>query len=201
VSTFLAEPLDPCSLALRLPKREFRRRPLPLAERLKMLQQQKPFSLNIPEPTVAQASVANFLFAESPEGSSASISGQQLTEQSALDKSALKPHTCTQEDRTVKEKKSEDKPDQRMSAMVTRAYRDKIEAAAAAHNWDVAGLVRRGIEAMVDPATAMVKFEPEVYDTLIEVAQSKLWDLNTLVRAAVMAQYPEAFGKKKKDSK
>jgi hypothetical protein len=61
------------------------------------------------------------------------------------------------------------------------------------------GALRRLRETIVtDPAWASVKFEREIYSALLEEANKKLWDINTLTKAALMAQYPEIFSKKKK---
>lgn len=87
---------------------------------------------------------------------------------------------------------------ERLSAMFTKADRDRIEKVAEEKGCDVASLVRRGIDIVTDPTWAAVKFEPDVHSALLEEAQQKLWDLNTLTKAAVMAQYPEIYSKKKK---
>ena len=87
---------------------------------------------------------------------------------------------------------------ERLSAMYTKADRDRIEKVAEAKQCDVASLIRRGLDIVTDPAWASVKFEPDVYNALLEEANKKLWDLNTLTKAAVMAQYPEIFSRKRK---
>ena len=99
----------------------------------------------------------------------------------------------------AKEKKSvpEDRTE-RLSAMYTKADRDRIEKVAEAKQCDVASLIRRGLDIVTDPAWASVKFEPEVYSALLEEANKKLWDINTLTKAALMAQYPKIFSKEKK---
>ena len=99
----------------------------------------------------------------------------------------------------AKEKKSvpEDRTE-RLSAMYTKSDRERIEKVAEEKQCDVASLIRRGLDIVTDLAWASVKFEPEVYNALLEEANKKLWDLNTLTKAAVMAQYPEIFSKKKK---
>jgi hypothetical protein len=98
----------------------------------------------------------------------------------------------------AKEKKQSEDRTERLSAMFTKTDRERIEKVAEEKGCDVASLVRRGIDIVTDPAWASVKFEPEVHNALLEEAQQKLWDLNTLTIAAVMAQYPEIFSKKKK---
>ena len=87
---------------------------------------------------------------------------------------------------------------ERLSAMYTKSDRERIEKVAEEKQCDVASLIRRGLDIVTDPAWASVRFEPEVYNALLEEANKKLWDLNTLTKAAVMAQYPEIFSKKKK---
>jgi hypothetical protein len=99
----------------------------------------------------------------------------------------------------AKEKKSvpEDRTE-RLSAMYTKSDRERIEKVAEEKQCDVASLIRRGLDIVTDPAWASVKFEPDVHSALLEEAKKKLWDLNTLTLAAVMAQYSEIFSKKKK---
>jgi hypothetical protein len=105
----------------------------------------------------------------------------------------------TKENLVAKDKKSasEDRTE-RLSAMYTKTDRERIEQVAEDKQCDVASLIRRGLDIVTDPAWASVKFEPEVYNALLEEAKEKLWDLNTLTFAAVKAQYPEIFAKKKK---
>ena len=80
----------------------------------------------------------------------------------------------------------------------TGCDRERIEKVAAEKQCDVASLLRRGLDIVTDPAWASVKFEPEVYNALLEEANKKLWDLSTLTRAAVMAQYLKIFSKEEK---